>query len=267
MGLELQDLKKITELRRSYASGKNALILGDCVFHFDKYSLFKITQGVELKEFRSTKVLLKDFEQALGFDKVVSVDLFGSPTIKIDLQEDILEDLTGKFDWIIDAGTMFCCFDIASVWKNTLVMLKENGCIFHLSSLAGYLGRGYYSFSPQLFLDFYNSNGFEIIEMGARVKPKKARLLISLINKITAFCGLRGKRHLEWNKINIGDCYLNKSTPYFIEFSNSYKKNEPDMIPNNSLIMCFAKRIKTCHFKKAVPDFYKNFNSEEACEF
>jgi hypothetical protein len=67
----------------------------------------------------------------------------------------------GKYDLVIDPGTIEHCFNVAQAFKNAAQAVKVGGCIFHIGSLS-MVNHAFYSFSPTLFYDFYQENGFEI---------------------------------------------------------------------------------------------------------
>jgi hypothetical protein len=88
-----------------------------------------------------------DFYRLKGVDKVV------------DLNEPV--DL-GKYDLVIDPGTIEHCFNVAQAFKNAAQAVKVGGFIFHIGSLS-MVNHAFYSFSPTLFPDFYGANGFELV--------------------------------------------------------------------------------------------------------
>ena len=61
---------------------------------------------------------------------------------------------------IIDGGTMEHIFHIPNVLNNIYRMLRVGGRIIHISPSSNYVDHGFYSFSPTLFYDFYQTNKF-----------------------------------------------------------------------------------------------------------
>src|SRR4051812_35644594 len=115
MGVDTKTFEQIRETT-AHCHGADCLILGDCTFYVPAMTL-------------------ESFRDACGFRSVSTIDLFGSPTIKADLQDPPSPELLSKFGVIIDAGTLFCCFDVAGVWRNLLKMLTSDGTIFHHAAL------------------------------------------------------------------------------------------------------------------------------------
>jgi len=252
MGLEKEDLQKIAEFRSKHSEGNAMAMLGDCHFHFDNAYLQEICRQISDINLQAP-ASLPSFAKALNFSIVESFDVYGRPTVKWDLHEPIPEAYRNKFDWVVDAGTTFCCFDVSAVFKNICLMLKNNGCVLHISGLTGYFGRGYYSLHPSLFHDFYTANGFEVLYMGVRCKPSrkvKSGFLGSIMDRLMPV------EYPNWESIG-KDCFLNEADRDHMKFHSQYSSAEPDMVPNNAVIMCFARRKQVQEFKRAIPESYK----------
>lgn len=105
------------------------------------------------------------FFKLLGFQEVHAMDIsdYEGADIVFDLnQRKLPEDLTGKFDYIVDGGTLEHVFDIPQALKNIAQMLKTGGKVYHYLPAAGWINHGYYSLSPSLFQDFYQKNNFDV---------------------------------------------------------------------------------------------------------
>jgi len=214
MAIEAEDLSLIRELRSQHPGGTSCAILGDC--NISGYSS------------------LVEFGESLGFDTVHTFDVVGNPTHKINLNEEIPDELKNSYDWIIDSGTLYCCFDISTVWKNILDLLSDKGNILHTSNISGFYGRGFYSLSPALFRDFYNSNGFEIL-----------------------YCATKTRLSRAWEEYSPEHTYLRFSSPTSLGFqmeAGSYQST----IPNDALMACFAKRMTRTMFVKPLPQHFVN---------
>ena len=66
----------------------------------------------------------------------------------------------GKYDLVLECGTMEHIFDIAQVFKNVIQLCKVGGTVCHISPLT-WINHGFYNFSLTLFYDVYRNNGFE----------------------------------------------------------------------------------------------------------
>ncbi|HVZ22867.1 MAG TPA: hypothetical protein VG871_17460 [Vicinamibacterales bacterium] len=258
MALEPHDIVKLLALRKSHPEGRTALILGDCGFPFSRACLADAAGDATLRRDEGPAAL-GDVAAALGFDRLDTIDLFGTPTIRFDLQSAAVPvDLRAQYDWVIDAGTLYCCFNVSRVMQNVLEMLKPSGLTFHLAGLVGYLGRGYYSLSPMFFHDFYRQNGFEILEMGVRLRPRSNGFRwyhAGLAGRVLRRLG-HGPREHGWNAIGLNDSYVAAASATEISFTTSQSSHEPNVLPNNAMIMCVARRRSVAPFRDAVPGYF-----------
>jgi hypothetical protein len=225
VGIDGQTLDEICAVRRMAFEERpiSALIIGDCAFHTAWRS-------------GDNRLDLKRFAEVMHLTRVETIDISGTPTIRADLHEP-LPELRGAFDMVIDAGTMFCCFDVPRVWQTLLDVLAPGGVAFHVSGLTGYMGRSYYSFHPALFRDFYRANGFQILKMAVR-SPRfpKARWW-----QRAATDGYRA--------IKPDDVYLVGED---LRFSTSLTEQAP-IVPNDATILCAARRAETRPFTRPIP--------------
>lgn len=223
MGIGKEDLRLLLKYRKQFPNGKKCAVLGNCTF------------------FGFENASKEEFKKLMNFDEVHTFDINGTPDYKLDLQESLNEKFNNYYDWVLDVGTMFCCFDIISVWKNVLNMLNETGCIWHQSNLVGHFGRAYWALSPCLFNEFYLSNKFEIIELNYLFKS--------------------GKNKEIWQKIPSNCNYINNCDGHTLKFSNNNSTFRTG-INNDSSLSCFVKRIKLVPFTKPIPEHYIKTNGK-----
>ena len=256
MALERQDMRKLVQYRERYSQGTAALVLGDCQLHFSRGYLAELVPAARLDD-SGAPATLADVGRALGFQTIDTVDLFGKPTIRFDLHSDSPPSgMLAKYDWVIDAGTAYCCFNVAAVLKNMLAFLKPQGCVYQHASLVGHLGRGYYSFSPMFFSDFYRQNDFEIAEVCVRVKPPREPTAEGLIGRMCRAFKPRHAVNEDWRVLGPRDFFVASADRDHIEFADAYRAPEPDILPNNALVMCFAQRRVASAFRNAIPEFF-----------
>ena len=217
MGIADQEVVVLEKLRKQFPDGKTCAILGHCTF----------AGSINSKE---------EFRKRFNFDSVETFDINGSPDHKLDLQEQLGPEFENRYDWVLDAGTLFCIFDVASAWKNALYMLKDDGKIWHQSNLVGHFGRAFYAFSPSLFEEFYSANGFNVKSMAYLIKS----------------------RNVGWEHFspNAGSYLLNASMSSF-NFSHSQEGlGYRGAVPCDTALMCFAVREKKLPFSRPVPEHY-----------
>ena len=102
---------------------------------------------------------------SLGFSEIVRIDYsnYESSEVIFDLNKtDIPDSLRGRFDVVIDSGTLEHVFDIAAGLRNCVSMVRQDGRVIHLTPSSNCVEHGFYSVSPTLFADFYSASGFTV---------------------------------------------------------------------------------------------------------
>ena len=254
MALETADLPVLHELRSKFPGGSRLGILGNCEFHFDNETLHRWFPGdCQSNTEKGKNVSAAIFGRALGFSCAETLDIAGSPTHRVDLQLPLPNELRSRYDWIIDAGTMFWCFDVAAVWRNVLDMLVDDGCVMHVDALTGYFGRGYYAMQPRVFRDFYRQNGFDVVTLGVRPRPTSIGIRHRFLARVQRLFGNR----FGWRLMGQDAIYLQKSSRWSIEFAETLPLTangtaiEPQVVPNNAIVLCFAHRRTRLPFARA----------------
>lgn len=70
----------------------------------------------------------------------------------------------GRFDLVIDPGTIEHCFNIGQALLNAANAVKVGGRILHLNPMT-MLNHGFYNLNPTLFHDFYGQNGWGVSDL------------------------------------------------------------------------------------------------------
>jgi len=103
--------------------------------------------------------------RSLGFDSVLALDKdsFEAADILFDLNgNETPAQAVGRFDLILDSGTIEHVFHLPNALNNIFRMLKIGGRVVHISPSSNHIDHGFYMFSPTLFWDYYAANQFEI---------------------------------------------------------------------------------------------------------
>lgn len=108
-----------------------------------------------------------DLFRMLGYAEVESIDVYGAerPTHVLDLNRPLPAALRDRFHLVYDGGTMEHCFSVPDVLGNVVQLVKIGGRIIHHLPLNNWVDHGFYQFSPTLFFDFYEANGFRDLAM------------------------------------------------------------------------------------------------------
>lgn len=213
MSIEIADFELIRHVRKLEQKPAVCAILGDCKHHYPASRT--------------------EFANETKFETIDTFDVNGNPTHLVDLNNDIPEEFHNKYDWVIDSGTLYCCFDVATVFKNIMKMVKVGGYVFHTGNLTGFYGRGYYSLSPALYSEIYPINGFEVKLIGTHTKKNRNR----------------------WQIMKPGNTYLQSADENELIFTSESSPFIP-MIPNDSMICCLAKKVEEKRFTRPTANHY-----------
>jgi hypothetical protein len=218
--------------------GGSVAILGDCRF---------ITAWASGDNRRD----LAEFQRRHSLARAETLDIAGRPTITLDLHAPLPQSLRGQFDMVIDAGTMHCCFDVARVLENILLLAKERAAILHVSAFVGFTGRCFYKIDPSMFRDFYNQNGFSRI--GLWVKAGTANSLgVRAWRKLRRLVGMPVA---PLQALSSDAMMIEAASAFSFRFA-SHPKAAPATLPNDAIVICAAWRDKAEPFKRPVPSFF-----------
>jgi hypothetical protein len=107
----------------------------------------------------------RTFFSMLGFDRVECCDISdweGAEHI-FNLNEPAPSELHGRFDAILDPGSINFIFHLPNVLKNFHDLLKVGGRIVHAGVPSNnHVDLAFYMFSPTFFDDFYRANGYRV---------------------------------------------------------------------------------------------------------
>lgn len=102
------------------------------------------------------------FFRLLGANDVQALDFsdFEGAEIIFDLNKPVPDELTCRFEVILDSGTIEHIFDMRSALMNIGRMLKPGGRVIHISPANNYANHGFYQCSPTLLIDYYAANRY-----------------------------------------------------------------------------------------------------------
>ncbi len=78
-----------------------------------------------------------------------------------DLNHPVPKELCGRYQLVLDCGTMEHVFDVRSTLRNIDLLAAPGGRVLHVSQASNWIEHGYYQFSPTLFFDFYGVNHYD----------------------------------------------------------------------------------------------------------
>ncbi len=107
----------------------------------------------------------RSFLRTFGLRQIDSLDIPGSEhaaEILHDLNGPLPATFHGRYNLVLDPGTLEHVFDVRTCLVNIQRALAVGGTVIHLVPVYSYNG-GYYSINPNVLRDFYTLNGFEHI--------------------------------------------------------------------------------------------------------
>ena len=107
---------------------------------------FELPETFEVFEKLGASFECVDITKVTGREKIVDLNY------PVDL---------GKYDIVIDPGTLEHCFNIGQAMMNCAQAVKSGGRVFHISPV-NMVNHGFYNICPTLMHDFYGQNGWEI---------------------------------------------------------------------------------------------------------
>lgn len=191
------------------------------------------------------------FFKMFGVKEVHAIDYneFDGADILLDLNADLPEELKGKYDMVLNGGTLEHVFDVAKAMKNISDIVKVGGIVVHILPAAGYVEHGFYSFSPTFFTDFYKKNNWNIIDLDLEFRMTK------------------NIPQPEWSLVYSQDCRLFQAYRNDGEWISAQEKlndyinkifNVDSM--ENILIWCIAQRNTVEDFVYPIQGVYDSIN-------
>ena len=171
MGIDTQTLNFL-RYSKKYGDFKRTVTLGRQNTGYRKQEL-KHLSPVEyqyLSEYLRNKEtyvdnLLRDYFGASTVDSIDKSEYEGA-TIIFDMNNDIPTELKGKYDTVIDSGTLEHIFNIPRALDNTSFLCKPGGQIIHALPANNACGHGFWQLSPELFFTLYaDKNGYQDTEV------------------------------------------------------------------------------------------------------
>lgn len=188
---------------------------------------------------------LKEF---LGAESISILDWssYEGANIIHDLNRPVAQNLAGRFDAVIDGGSLEHVFNFPIAIANMMRMLKVGGRLFIGNPANNLCGHGFYQFSPELmFRVFTPANGFELKRVAleeaefAGVELKPIRRVYEVFDPVTI-----GKRVcLQSNRVAMimvearktSDVPLFEAPPQQSDYAALWKQ-EPSTVPRKTLI-------------------------------
>jgi hypothetical protein len=103
--------------------------------------------------------------RALGARELHALDVsdYEGADVIHDLNEPVPPELHDRFDVVFDGGSIEHVFDVKTVFRNYMSMVRPGGRLIVLTMANNHLGHGLYQLSPELFYRVLSEeNGYEV---------------------------------------------------------------------------------------------------------
>ena len=174
MGLIFYDAKRLWEASLSGVSFERTLTVGHQQLFLHPSELKALRRAYQARPPRPLASPLANYQfgeyadrfcrEFLGVTALESIDYsaYEGATIIHDMNKPIPESLRGRFDALIEAGSLEHIFNFPVAVENLMQMVKVGGTVFLTTVANNQCGHGFYQFSPELIYRVFSAeNGFE----------------------------------------------------------------------------------------------------------
>jgi hypothetical protein len=169
LGVSSTEARALFSLKRRGELGNEFLSLGRPELYISKRELTKLVSAynlpwseIDIDRVVST-VYAEPLLRLLGFQTIRSIDIsaYQDADIIHNLNLPIPKELEATTGFLYGNGTLEHIFDIATVLRNIVKLVKVGGTVFVAAPANGLCGHGFYQFSPEFFYNFFSVNGFD----------------------------------------------------------------------------------------------------------
>ncbi len=160
---------KIMSACITYDIGGDAYTFGDQVPTFSRNwavsAWERLENGLSVSENSDVgpTISADEFFSLCGFSNFIDIDYHGRAKILLDLGQPMPEEMYARADLMFDGGTIEHIPDCFQAMSNAVLLVKKGGLLIQCVPTSCF-GESYYTIDPMLLRDFYDLNGFEMIE-------------------------------------------------------------------------------------------------------
>jgi SAM-dependent methyltransferase len=172
MGVTILNALALLEAKSEGASFERTLTLGRLASFLSPRDLARIARALppecafaQAVASGETPTFVDDLFRAMGARQVETLDVspFEGATIVHDLNQPLPEPLKGRFDAVVDGGTLEHVFNVPMAIKNAMDALAVGGRFYGSLPANNYCGHGFYQFSAEFFYRVFSpENGFTL---------------------------------------------------------------------------------------------------------
>lgn len=110
-----------------------------------------------------SKRLMSSFAAALGYGEYSELDVNNRADVLLDLNYPLPDELRGRFDLVWDSGSVEHVMNAYQAVRNAVDLVRPGGIFVSTQGIGDQTNAGYWTISPNFFVDFLETNGFETI--------------------------------------------------------------------------------------------------------
>lgn len=160
MGIDVHGLNFLRDVKKKRLLG-DTVTIGRQGLHVPERTVKELVDvGPAYQHHAYCEELLTGY---FGATQVDSLDNSGyeQATRIHNMNEPLPAELWGKYDTVIDGGSLEHIFDVSQALKNCSLLCRPGGQILHILPANNFCGHGFWQFSPELFFSLYSAaNGY-----------------------------------------------------------------------------------------------------------
>lgn len=173
MGVDIQFARSLIQDHKLFAGSTDSVMLGRQGWAVRKRYNALLRRALKAADLPRNLDLMagedgfaEPFFDQIGLPGVKSMDMsaYEGCDFVHDLNEPPGEDLRGRFDVMIDGGTIEHVFNTPQALDGVFHMLREGGIFVSINGMTGWAGHGFYQFSPEIVWRYWGeARGCEVI--------------------------------------------------------------------------------------------------------
>ena len=180
MAIDLLTFRHLLEINRDYPNIRNVLVLGRQHFlspNPDERTKRQMTvyqrmleqfgHDLKIENLVDSDGFCNSLFDFLGFETTDYMDVseYEGANVIHDMNTHVPANLHGKYDLVIDGGTIEHIFNVPSAFENVNKMLHVGGYFLAFNPCNNWVGHSFYQFGPELVWSYWRSvQGYEVID-------------------------------------------------------------------------------------------------------
>jgi hypothetical protein len=169
MGLLYADARRLVNAKRSGVSFECTLTVSRQQIYLHKAELASLRKmfpagATLLENYRFGEYADRFWQEMIGVGTLETIDAsaYEGASIIHDLNQPVPRELWGRFDAVVEAGSLEHIFNFPTAIANIMKLVKVGGAVFLTTVANNLCGHGFYQFSPELIYRVFSpENGFD----------------------------------------------------------------------------------------------------------